>query len=1113
MSILSRSSTRTLLAVLASTAVAGAQTYRGGIAGTVTDASGAAVPNARVTLTNPENGYSREMQSTSAGAYTFQDLQPNAAYVITVTSSGFGTIKIEKISVQPGQVYSLDPKLSVTGSESVEVNAAAISLDTESSTNNNVVNSVAVQNIPLNGRDYTQLIKITPGYNGAGSLNGARTNQNNYQIDGADSNDIWQNGAAANQSGVNGIAGVTIPLEAIDQFTVQSSGNAEAGRNAGSLISLAIKTGTNSIHGSAYYYTRNEFFAARSPFLLSSQRKPKLRNAQFGASLGGPIIKDKLFGFVNYERQKFVIQSTSAATVPTATYVAAATSLLRAHGQTVNPLSLSVLSLFPTGNATAASIGNYLEPQPQVGYSDNSIGNLLYNLSDKQSLKLQAFVGTGRQIAPVGSYVYPYFEVAPDITQNFSLSHNYAITSRLSNQFLIAVGIFNQTFNDAVHNQNIPALGLNTGVTDPGLFGAPSITITSFDQTGATQPLGRKDYTGHITDVATWIKGKHELRIGGEFRRNYMDLQYQRNVRGSFSFNGTATSNAGLRTALGISTAPGSAKTPYACNTGEANCTTDTSFGGSEVRSLADYLGGYVASSSFTQGVLRRDIYQNTYSVFASDAYKISPSFTLNYGVRYEYNGSLSTTGQFSDYRPTAAGADAFGLIAVGKSGTPALYDASKANVAPRVGFAYQPNERMVFRGQWGIYFDAPNFNGFFDNRPGNNAAVGPQANPFGASPVRNVAPTFYQWQTGVNPFAASPLTVAGTPPGTTFGLASVSPDFKTAYAQNFGFNTEYQISHNTVMTLAYVGSIGRRLFNLSDINQAVPYTGQPGQIAGNSTAAIQSRRPINVAKTVINAPIIGAVNEIQSNGYSNHNSLQATIKTSSFHGLTGQASYTWGHSLDVISSTRGLAPQNSANLNGDYGDSDFDVRSTFNGYVVYEAPQIGHHVAVLTKGWQGNLFTTAFTGTPFSIKVGSDISGTGENQDRVNYNGQGYKGSSALIPQAGAAPYAQFLVATNLSAPAANTFGNSRRNAFRGPGFFTMDASLVKNTKLSERVNLQLRAETFNIANRINLANPTSTSSSGSFGRITATRNSGSATGIGPGEPFNVQFAGKLIF
>jgi hypothetical protein len=567
-----------------------AQTFRGGIAGVVTDPTGAVIAHAKLTLSSPETGFTRVSESTGSGDYAFQDLQLGT-YTLTAESAGFAASKTDGIVVRPGQVYSLALKLSPASStQQVEVNAAAISLDTESSTNNSVVNERAVQNIPLNGRDFTQLIKIVPGYNGAGSINGARTNQNNYQIDGADNNDIWQNGAAANQSGVNGIAGVTLPIDAIDQFNVQSNGNAEAGRNVGSLISLAIKTGTNKFHGAGYYFNRNEFFAAQNPFLTTA-KKSKLRNIQFGGDVGGPIIKDKLFFFVNYERQRFVIANTAPATEPTTAYVQAGTALLAKHGISVNPLSLSILSLWPKGNQPAgpAQASNYFDGQPQVGYSDNSIGNLNYQLTGHQTLRLQAFIGTGRQIAPIGTNVYEYYEVAPDITQNFSVSHNWAISDHLSNQLLAAVGVFNQTFNDVVHNQNIPALGLNTTVTNPSLFGAPTISLTGFDQTGATQPLGRKDYTGHITEVATLVSGKHQYRFGGEYRRNYMDLQYQRNVRGSFSFNGSATSNAALQAGLPA---------------GATRYDTDTTVT-SDIRVMADYLAGYVASSSFTQGSLR----------------------------------------------------------------------------------------------------------------------------------------------------------------------------------------------------------------------------------------------------------------------------------------------------------------------------------------------------------------------------------------------------------------------------------------------------------------------------------------------------------------------------
>ena len=1080
-----------VMLILGGTQTLAGQTYRGGIAGAVQDSTGAVVPHAKIKLTGTETGYKREMESTSSGDYSFQDL-PLGVYFIEVEGTGFQAIKIEKIAVRPGQVYSLDIKLGVASSaEQVEVNAAAITLDTVSSTNNSVVNEKAVANIPLNGRDFTQLIKIVPGYNGAGSINGARTNQNNYQIDGADNNDIWQNGSAANQSGVNGIAGVTIPIDAIDQFNVQSNGNAEAGRNAGSLISLAIKTGSNTLHGSGYYFNRNEFFAAQNPFLTTA-RKSKLRNIQFGGSLGGPIIKDKLFFFANYERQRFVIANTGPATEPTAAYVAAGTSLLTKHGIPVNPLSLRVLSLYPQGNQPAgpAQASNYFDGRPQIGYSDNAIGNLNYQLTSRQTVRVQAFVGTGRQTSPVGTNVYEYYEVAPDITQNFSVSHNWAITDHVSNQLLAAVGVFNQTFNDAVHNQNIPALGLNTGVTNPALFGAPTISLTGFDQTGATQPVGRKDYTGHITDAGTLVRGKHQFRFGGEFRRNYMDLQYQRNVRGTFTFNGTATSNVGIQAILPA---------------GATRYDTDTTVT-SDIRVMADYLAGYVASSSFTQGVLRRGIYQNTFALFGQDQFQVTPTLTLNYGLRYEYNAPITSNGQLSVYRPGAIGADGYGLVLAGSPGAlTSVYPGNHTNVSPRFGFSWQTASRMVVRGTYGLYYDAPNFNGFFDNRPGNGGAVGVQANNTGYTPVFNVSRSFYQWTTNQVVFPTAPST------STPQGFASVSPRFHTAYAQNFGLNTQYQVSRNTVATVGYAGSIGRRLFNLRDINQALPGT-------DNSSAGELMRRPIYQNKTVANYSFMGAVNEIQSEGTSSYHSLQGTLRTSGFHGMTAQASYTYGHALDVVSSTRGLAPQDSYNLAGDYGNADFDVRHTFNGYIVYEVPRFSDKLVALTQGWQGNMFTTAYTGTPFSARVGSDNSGSGENQDRANLvagvSPRTTTGTSLIHPSGGAAPYAQIYTVAAFARPAPGTFGTLARNAFRGPGFFTVDASLVKNTRIHEGVSLQLRAEMFNIFNRINLANPSLSSlTSSSFGRSTNTRNASSATGIGSGEPFNVQFAGKIIF
>jgi hypothetical protein len=1057
-----------LMLALAMTQFVSAQTFRGGIAGSVQDSTGAVVPNAKILLLGTDTGYTRETVSTSSGDYSFQDL-PLGNYSITVSSPGFQQTKIDKIAVRPGQVFSLDIKVGIAASsEQVEVNAAAVALDTVSSTNNAVVNEKAVANIPLNGRDFTQLLKITPGFNGAGSLNGARTNQNNWQIDGADNNDLFHNSEGANQGGVSGIAGVTLPIDAIDQFSVQSQANAEVGRNAGGLVNMVVKSGTNRFHGSAYYFTRNEFFASKSQMLPTSSRKPKIRNNQFGGSLGGPIMHDKLFLFVNYERQKYIIGAQSAATEPTAAWVAQATTLLTEHDIPVSQTSLNLLTLWPQGNKPSggATTNNFFDPRPQSGYSDNTVGKLDWNLTSRQTLSVRAFIGTGRQLGNAGVNIWDYYQVAPNHVHNYAITHNWAKTDHLSNQLLAAVNYFGQTFNDNIHNQDIPALGLNTGVTNPALFGAPTITITSIDQVGVTPPLGRQDYTGMLNDTATFVTGKHQLRLGGEYRRNYMNLLYQRNIRGSFTYDGTAY------TALHPTN-------NYAT---EADATT---------RSLADFLAGYATSGSIVYGTLQRDLFLNQWSIFGQDQYQILPNLTLNYGLRWDYSGPVySTNGTLSNFDPNSP----TGFAVVGQD-VNTLYPRSYTNVAPRFGFSAQATNKLVIRGTYGIYYDLPNLNGFFDNRPGNGASVGVQANKTGPSPVFTVSKSSaYQILTDVNPL---PSTGAAA----TFGVSTVDPGFRNAYVHNFNLNTQYQLGRNSILQISYVGALGRRLFNLIDINQA----------AANSTGSTQqSTRPY-----FSKFPSFAAINQYESKAASNFHSLQAMIRTSSFHGLTAQAAYTYGHSLDNVSGTRGFAPQNSLDLSGEYGNADFDTRHTFNAYAVYEVPKFTERWKPLTSGWQGNVFATFYTGKPINIKTSTNNSGTGEFQDRAVRVGNPYTASHSLVrSSATAGAFAQWFTPTAYALPAKGTFSGMHRNDIYGPGFGTVDASLVKNTVLHEGVNLQLRAEMFNIFNRLNLANPSGSFTSGSFGRSTTTvGDNAGAPGIGSGEPFNVQFAGKIIF
>ncbi len=274
-----------------------AQTFRGAINGTVTDPSGGVVPNAHVKATESATGIDHTTVTTNEGQFARQDI-PLGFYKVTVTATGFPVYTVDKVEVVAGTIYTLPVKLTMQQqSTTVEVSAAALTLDTTTQTQNMTISSDVVQDIPLNGRDFTQLIAVAPGYGGYsvggfGSLNGTRPNQMNWQIDGVDNNDFWHNIPAVNQGGVSGIAGVVLPVDSIDEFSAQTQSGAEAGRNAGGTVNLVIKSGGNQIHGSLYYYNRNEFYGAHSPFFTSTPGKkaPPLRNENYGFSFGGPIM-------------------------------------------------------------------------------------------------------------------------------------------------------------------------------------------------------------------------------------------------------------------------------------------------------------------------------------------------------------------------------------------------------------------------------------------------------------------------------------------------------------------------------------------------------------------------------------------------------------------------------------------------------------------------------------------------------------------------------------------------------------------------------------------------------------------------------------------------------
>ncbi len=1032
-----------------------AQTFRGTIAGSVADPSGAAIAGAAVKSVSTGTGLTRETLTTSNGDFLIPDL-PLGMYTVTVAKEGFQVIKYDNVEVAVSRVTNLAVKLNVAQqAQTVEVTAAAVSLETTSSTLASVVGPRMVQDLPMNGRDFRQMLKLNPGVSPASSsVNGMRTSGNNYQIDGADNNDAFHNTSAVNQGGVAGIAGTLLPVEAIDQFSVVTNASADFGRNGGSNVNLVIKSGTNSIHGSAYYFNRNEYFASFSPFQNpATDKKRVMRNDQWGFSLGGPVVKNRLFYFTTFEGQKAIANLSLRATHPSTAWVNEARGVLARYGVPVNSVATNLLSFWPSRyNNLPATVNNFVAADQNDYDSYNGIVKLDFSISSNHSLSARYFGGTGKQAALVADGVpyREYFQVAPSRMHNVALNLTSSLSPRLVNQLLLGTNYFLQVFNDADTSFNPIAAGLNTGVPQDGsLQGSPSLRITNFTGASATQPLGRIDTTGHITDNLSYTMGRHQLKFGGEYRRSHFDIFYDTNKRGSFTWDGT--------------------RGPWA---------TDASVS-APLRSLSDYLAGYVTGNSgatIVRGQLQRDYRQNTFDWWIHDNVQLTPKFNFNFGVRWSYVGPLSDTrASITAFRPGK------GFVNVGKDGE-ALWPKDWNNFAPRLGFAYNLAAKTVIRGSYGLFFDVPPLNFIVANTGmPNGGSAGVHANPAGSDPV------FTQTRNSVNIVPNELIFPTNVTP-TNVGAFGVSPDFRTPYVQNYNLNIQQQFSPKVMLQVGYVGSKGTKLSLLRSINPSV-----------------NGRRLL-----LDQFPTLGAINILESIANSNYNSLQTQLRVTRVKNFTLTGNYTWQKALDNGSNVRNALPANSFDLRREYGPANFDIRQIFTGFVTYDVPGLDK-LKRLTNGWQLNALITAHTGEPIDMLSGTNRSGSLDNRDRADLVADPFSGVAARATPFGAVPY--FNPAAFRPA-AAGTFGNVGRNAFYGPGFGAVDFSVFKETSINERIKTQFRLEIFNLTDRANFANPgANVNSASTLGLITATRNGNSSPGIGFGEPRNIQLALKLIW
>ena len=1091
-----------------------AQSFRGGINGTVTDHTGAVIANATVVAVQTATGITRNATSSSGGEFNFQDL-PVGLYSITVSFSGFQTVKTDKITVSAGAIYTVPVVLPLsTSATTVEVDAAGLALDTTSATQTTDIPSQVVNDAPNNGRDFTQLLQFTPGFagysigGGAGvaSVNGTRSNQVNWQIEGTDNNDLWWNIPAVNQGGVSGIAGIVLPLDAVEQFSFVTSGTPESGRNAGGTVNLSIKSGTNQFHGSAYYFNRNEFFAAITPFANGSP-KNKTRDIDYGFSLGGPIFRDKTFFFLTYEHQNFVIGNQASSTEPSAAYQTAAQNVLAFYGVPVNPVSKNLLATLWPGSALngPAQSGNYFNPGTENGHSFNGIIKLDHTFNPSNQLSVKWYAGQGNQTAPTSSYLSPYYEEAPIHVQNYSIVYNHIFSPKIANQLFVGVNYFNQVFSDVNHSYNPVALGLNTGVTDVSLAGSPKIVIgpsaagsgltgsgSGFDPLGVTPPEGRNDITGHLDDALSYTIGKHEFRFGGEFRQAQVDDFYQTGSRGAFTFDGSQGPwNPGAGSA--------------ACNalaTKNLGQTAPNTNGDNNILFLADFLAGCVSNSSIVLGDAKRQVFENTFDLFAQDAWQLSSKFNLNYGLRYDYAGAIHNPySNLTSFNPNSAnGFDVQGQNAAN------IYSPYKGAISPRVGAAYNVSNNLVIRGGIGMYFDTPYMLPLLNLRgTTNSGALGVGNNPAGANPVAASAVGGYVIQNNVPLFPSLSQALAGA--GVT-NVFSVNPNFRQSYTYSYNLNLQQSLGNSIVFQLGYLGTLSRHLTEVQDINQAAQGSG----FLTTAPNCPSQYSPQQCTRPFFNKfPNFGVINQLNSDLNANYNSLQAILRTSAWHGLTTQANYTWSHALDYETGLVPYLPQNSFNLAGEYGNSDFDTRHTFSAYFNYLVPSGHFGPKLLTHGWEVNSTLSLHGGQPFSVVANSNASGNGEYADRANlvpgvnpFAGVSHSINSGVVTWFNSAAFTD---------PAQGTYSTQRRNQFYNPGFKDVDLSIFKNTKITERVSTQFRAEMFNLFNTVNLA-PVGAPQTSAGGVITSTIGTFfGAPGIGPGEPYNTQFALKVIF
>jgi hypothetical protein len=1114
-----------------------AQTYTGRILGTVTDQTGAALTGAEVVITDVQRGLTRTLTTDQAGEYVAPDLSPGI-YRVRAAAKGFKSVERPNIQLEVAKDIRIDLALQPGQvSETVVVSGDIPLLDTTSSTLGGTLSNKEINDLPLNGRNYENLLQLRPGvvrYPGGGfsttSADGLRAEDNAYFVEGLFNSEPYSGQAIINGAGIAGDSATILPIDSIQEFNLQQNPPAEYGWKPGAVVNVGLKSGTNAIHGSAFGFGRDGAMDARNFFNAAPNPKLTRTLEQFGGSLGGALIKNKAFFFGAYEGQRYNVgNSFGGVTSPSMVHMApngtcsfgfagdCADSIpdtihdlqMAPAPVIVSPASLLIAgctasgtcngSGFPTNNNQNINITNGFN---NVVHADNVVGKVDYRLNDRHSISGMYFFGNNSgTVEDFPELQQKWLSNIHTRAQVVGGSWTWIPSARWVNEARVGYNRLYQPTLPGDLNSPASAYGLDTGVSGSLAGGLPRIGFGGYFFPGLGGFKWPKfqgpDSITQFVDHVSYTAGKHALKFGAEMHYNKVTNAAYGNARGSITFLGTVVAGA---------------STP-----------------------LEDFFAGAPFKSSVEVGNPTLKLHNWAYSGFFQDDWRATRNLTVNFGVRYEFSSvPQEANNLLGNFDPN------LGMVQVGH-GISSLYNPDHKNFGPRAGFAWDigGNGRTVLRGGGGLIYETVNWQSFvaFNNAFGPGSV--PTGAPINAAGDVSVPGGITTGNVTVKNFLNYPPTTWDAANGPLYGggtvncfkspcpIMTVDRNLTTPYVWNWTLNLQHAFTPNLTLEAAYVGNHGVNLTGIRDINQPPVGAGWGGGPGGELTLCLASAPLYNNCVVDNNNgeqtkqsfyskfPYLANIFQMGNVYRSNYNGLQVTLNARDYHGLSMVAGYTYSHALDDVGANwdfgygSGL-PQNAHNVAAEYANSDFDMRHRLTISLTYAIPGRKGY-GQMREGWEINSIITLESPQYWGpMDEGTDAAGAGplpvsppanspirwsfygKTSDFKSQRGVGIPyfshatnpscATRALAVDGGSAGAST--AALNLFGCYANgssvmippplgQFGNMSRNMFQDTGFRNFDFSLAKNFHFGETMRLQFRAEFFNIFNHPNFANP----------------------------------------